>query len=776
MVGLAWEQHIAFLESHESAAAIERRIRDGVRECAGHPALFALAIGNEIPSTVVRWYGHRKIEKYLHRLYLAAMEEDPCALITYGNYPSTEYLELPFLDFLSFNVFLESPAKFSSYLARLQTMAGDRPLVMSEVGLDAKCHGESAQAKALHWQVKRAFRGGCAGLFVFSWTDQWHRGGEDITEWEFGLTDRSRRRKPALSTVAMAMNLLPIKPRKYAPGISVIVCTYNGSANLRWCLEGLCELEYPNFEVIVIDDGSTDESATIAAEFADRNVRVIRTPNQGLSAARNCGLSAAHNDIIAYIDDDARPDPHWLTYLADSFSRTEHAGIGGPNIPPPDAPITSRAVALSPGGPVHVLLTDELAEHIPGCNMAFRRQCLLDVEGFDPRFRIAGDDVDLCWRLEERGWTLGFNPGAMVLHKRRNTIGGYWKQQLNYGRAEADLERKWPQKYNAVGHLTWAGRLYRSNGLTDAVSWWARRRIYHGTWGSAMFQSVYHAPPSWIWSVPAMPEWYLLVFLLGAIGALGLFWPPLYAALALCALASVAPVWHAIVAAHRTLAAHRRSLCIDKRVRAITVILHLIQPIARLCGRIGRGLTPWRFRTVSGFKLPRRRTFIAWNEALAKWQSHDTRLKQIEIELARLGVIVARGGDFDRWDLELRTGTLGALRMRLLVEEHGGARQFARLKVWPCWSGRGAVLALVLGSVAALAGANHAPIPAIVFAVAGLAIGVRMYFETGLASWAISLIAQAGGTPVERMSSMPSAEMVDPAAGLEDLEVAGKMP
>src|SRR5437588_732943 len=83
-----------------------------------------------------------------------------------------------------------------------------------------------------------------------------------------------------------------------------------------------------------------------------------------------------------------------------------------------------------------------------GCNMAFRRACLEALDGFDPLFRIAGDDVDLCWRLQERGWSLRFHPGALVWHHRRATIKDYWRQQLNYGRAEAMLERKWPEKYN----------------------------------------------------------------------------------------------------------------------------------------------------------------------------------------------------------------------------------------------------------------------------------------------------------------------------------------
>src|SRR5205807_6230762 len=100
---------------------------------------------------------------------------------------------------------------------------------------------------------------------------------------------------------------------------------------------------------------------------------VITTENRGLSSARNTGLAAANGEIVAYIDDDAYPDRHWLTYLARTFMTTDHAGAGGPNIPPRGDGSVADCVANAPGCPCHVLLTDREAEHIPGCNMAFRK-------------------------------------------------------------------------------------------------------------------------------------------------------------------------------------------------------------------------------------------------------------------------------------------------------------------------------------------------------------------------------------------------------------------
>src|SRR5262249_45823375 len=150
------------------------------------------------------------------------------------------------------------------------------------------------------------------------------------------------------------------------------------------CLEGLQRLDYPAFEVIVVDDGSTDDTAAIARQY---DVRVISTENRGLAAARNLGMTAARGEIVAYLDDDAHPDPHWLQYFADTFLRTDYVAVGGPNIAPPgDGPIAD-CVANAPGGPTHVLVSDREAEHIPGCNMAFRKGALEAVGGFDPQFR-----------------------------------------------------------------------------------------------------------------------------------------------------------------------------------------------------------------------------------------------------------------------------------------------------------------------------------------------------------------------------------------------------
>src|SRR5262249_16806747 len=144
---------------------------------------------------------------------------------------------------------------------------------------------------------------------------------------------------------------------------------------------------------------------------------------------------------------------------------------------------------------------------------------------------------------------IGFHHAAMVWHHRRNFVKTYWRQQQGYGKAEALLEGKWPEKYNSAGHLTWRGRLY-SNGITQALRS-GRKRIHHGIWGAGLFQSIYEPAVGTFGSLPLMPEWFLVVFMLGVLAVLGLVWRPLLIAAPLFVMALAAPVAQAVLSARR---------------------------------------------------------------------------------------------------------------------------------------------------------------------------------------------------------------------------------
>jgi hypothetical protein len=355
--------------------------------------------------------------------------------------------------------------------------------------------------------------------------------------------------------------------------------------------------------------------------------------------------------------------------------------------------------------------------------MAFRKPALWAIGGFDPQFRIAGDDVDVCWRLQKQGWTVGFNPAAAVWHHRRNSVRAYWKQQLNYGKAEALLERKWPDKYNAAGHLAWAGRMY-GNGRTCPLG--RLGRIYHGVWGSAPFQSLYQPAVGTLRSLLLVPEWYLVVVTLAVLSALGLFWRPLSYVLPLFVLAAAASLFQAALSAAQTcFTSAPYSRVTRLQLQCLTAFLHLLQPLARLYGRLRYGLTPWR-QGAPWLSLPRRRTSAVWSE---RWQDPIARLQCLETAMRTCGGVVVHGGEYERWDLEVQGGLLGAARMLMAVEDHGAGTQFVRFRSWPRFSRVAVVLTLVFALLSAEAVEDQAWSAAAILGTITVLLTLRTLYE-----------------------------------------------
>src|SRR5262249_6062519 len=163
--------------------------------------------------------------------------------------------------------------------------------------------------KFLDWQLREAYRGGVAGVCVFSWTDDWYRGGNQITDWAFGLVDAERKPKPAYAAVKSRFARVPFEAevQKAWPKVSGGILAYNTASTIEDNLESLTRLNYPDYEVIVVNDGSKDATPAIAARYPQ--FKLISVPNGGLSAARNLGWRAATGEIIAYTDADTRVDP-----------------------------------------------------------------------------------------------------------------------------------------------------------------------------------------------------------------------------------------------------------------------------------------------------------------------------------------------------------------------------------------------------------------------------------------------------------------------------------
>jgi len=681
LIDIPWNKHLVFLDDPVRRAAARQAVCHAVLSCAHHSAVFAYSVGNEIPPDVVRWSGAARVADFIDELVTEAKRIDSDCLCTYANFPSTEFLQPQTLDFISFNVYLHQPPAFKSYLARLQMLADTKPLVLSEFGIDSQREGETAKCEMLSWQVELAFRGGLAGAVVFSFTDDWHRGGERVVDWQMGLTTASRDRKPSFAAVQQAFSIAPKFPLARKPKVSVVVASYNSAPTLKACLESLRNLNYSDYEVILVDDGSTDSTPQLATQFP--NIRAFRHhTNLGLSVARNTGIAAAAGDIVAFTDADCRADEDWLYYLVADLITGEFAGVGGHNLLPPEDSPTATAVMVSPGGPAHVMLTDREAEHIPGCNMAFLKSALGAIGGFDPIFRRAGDDVDLCWRLQQAGYKIGFSAPAFVWHYRRATIGAYLKQQRGYGEAEALLVRKHPEYFNAFGNSMWRGRIYAASQYGLVLK--REPIIYHGVFGSAPFQTLYAAQPALTLMLPTTLEYHVLITL--PLWVLSAAFPALLP-LALASLL-ISVLFCAVAGAQATLQKTKRRWW----SRPLVTLLFLLQPIVRGWERHQSRLA-LRFasedarETLDSIAL--RDNGGALDE-VRYWA--ETRLERVDFVAKMLRELDQRGWPnrsdigWSEFDVEIFGNRWSNVQLITAAEDHPRGRQLIRCRLHGRWS------------------------------------------------------------------------------------------
>jgi glycosyltransferase involved in cell wall biosynthesis len=635
MLGIPWPFHMAFLDS----ADMMREIRDAIRKTVLDTRQFgetiaAYSIGNEIRSDIVRWHGPRAVSNFLAELRDLGKQIDPDALFTYSNYPSAEYLDLSFLDFISFNVYLHREEDFRRYLTHLMGQAGELPLVLSETGMDTIREGEEHQAELLSWQCRAAFELGLSGFIVFAFTDEWHTGGAEITDWAFGLTHRDRSPKLAFDAVGKVFseNLPPALAA--APKATVVVAAYNAASTLGDCLSSIRELNYPDYETIVVDDGSTDSTSEIANQDG---VRTIRIEHKGLAAARNAGVDAASGEVIAFIDADARADRDWLYHLVETIKRRDAAAAAGPNFAPDPQSARAAAMAAAPGLPQEVRAGDDRLAQLCGCNMAITKAALIKVGGFDPMFTTSGDDVDFSWRLAALNETLAYAPGAVVIHERRSTLADYLRQQRGYGTGEGLLFRKYP--------LRTADQDGMYAGASSIGALLGGARVYYGEFGRGLFQTVYSSGNSYA-DLPLTIQWIglsliLLILgsvnrLLGVLGASGIAVSILVAALA----AASAPLSRAQS---------------GPSARIYLWILNLLGPTVR---SFARERVKWRFEAANDIpdsngpvKLSGQVEFVL-PEGAPRFDA-ATILAAMRDALIRRGVAVAETDGFQSYDLEL---------------------------------------------------------------------------------------------------------------------------
>jgi glycosyltransferase involved in cell wall biosynthesis len=678
LVTLPWAKHIEFLRDRKARQQIADAVRDAVNAHAGHSAMFGYLVGNEISSTMVRWLGVRRVTEFIERLIQIGRAIDPNVLFSYATYPPTEYLLPQNVDFCCFNVYLHDQRDFERYLLRLQNLTGERPLILGEFGMDTIRHSQEEQAEMLRWHVDSVVKCGLAGTIFFTWTDEWFTGGQDISDWAFGIVTREREPKKSFYTLKERLgqenSALPHRALSRAPFVSVIICSYNGGRTLAACLDSLGKLNYPDYEIILVDDGSTDGTRDIAEQFP--HIRYIYQENHGLSHARNTGAAAAKGEVFAYTDSDCMADVDWLYYLIGTLVSGDYAGVGGPNVTPPAQNWIQACVAAAPGGPSHVLLTDTIAEHIPGCNMAFYRWAFENIGGFDPEYHKAGDDVDFCWRLQQAGCVIAFSPTALVWHHRRFTLRAFLKQQDGYGEAESLLRFKHLIFFGPTGAAKWRGQIYG----TPRFSWFINRPvIYHGIFGEGFFQSIYPTPQSEVAIYLSSIEWFALtIFLFG----LGFFLPPLRivpylmfggtlcVALSFMVRTSIEPKFDTVHA------------------RLLVMLLAFVQPLVRGWSRYFTWLhfkrTPrsviraHEYLPAGGSAIGRLGRRIFWSEG---GRDRHHLLGAIFQLLEEEGWRYSTDTGWNEWDIQIYGNFWWSIALQTVTEYHGGGKCLTRVRL-----------------------------------------------------------------------------------------------
>lgn len=626
--------------------------RSGLREAIAHslaattnlreyPNLIGYLIDCPIPPDQLREFGFERFRRRLRKLIGAIRQQDARRVVALKHDPATIGLASEDESLIYARMPSLAPSALRSFVVRLHNIAESRPVILEFTD------GMPGQDEA----VACAFGLGAAGVVAPPIRPAASSGALGIRT----LTPRE-----LLPFVALNGSCPPNLSEP--PMVSVVICAYNAERTMRPCLESLRRIKYPSYEVVIVDDGSRDATAEIAADFPE--FRLIRQPNKGLSVARNVGMQAANGEIIAYTDSDCVVDPDWLSLMIRGMTEGGFDGCGGPNYAPSEDGRIEACVAASPGAPCHVLIGDDRAEHLAGCNMIFRKTALEAIGGFDPQFTAAGDDVDICWRLLDARFTLGFCPSAFVWHFRRNTVKAYYGQQRGYGNAEAMLYLRYPDRFNALGQIRWQGTI---PGLARTIPGGNRMRV---RWDrrSQQVQQISTPPLSILRVLPLTTEWNaaMLVALVLSFG-LGVTILPALAMLVL------GPIWAAYYALRAPLETRHRGF----RTRLLIAWLAYSGTISRTVARyrMRRRLRRQAVREDARRQRPtfcwRRRSLrlFYWNES---WTTRDRLLDSLTSLFARAGTAATPDHGWRDADLMLEPGALSLIEIKTADEEHSG--------------------------------------------------------------------------------------------------------
>jgi len=238
------------------------------------------------------------------------------------------------------------------------------------------------------------------------------------------------------------------------PTVSIVIPVMNRAGELWRCLTSLNRLSYPQekLEIIVVDDGSSDDSPGVARKFG-----ALVIPSGGVgrgpAAARNVGALRASGEILAFIDSDCSASQEWLNQLIPAFCNSKTAAVGGQvdgmctESPVDRYEAVMSSLSVSSCERTGSSGTDTF--YLPSCNLLVRRSAFRSVGGFKDSMHV-GEDVDLTWRLRDSGWTICYLPTGNILHEHRSSIRSFMSRRFDYGTSEGMLQVLHPARHKRM--------------------------------------------------------------------------------------------------------------------------------------------------------------------------------------------------------------------------------------------------------------------------------------------------------------------------------------
>ena len=254
--------------------------------------------------------------------------------------------------------------------------------------------------------------------------------------------------------------VLPLSPVSM---VSVIIPVHNRPDEIRSCLEALLRIDYPRekVEILVVDDASTDRTPEVVSGFPVTLIRLSK--NKQAPFCRNLGARRASGEILAFIDSDCLPSPSWLKELVPVFIDRTVVAVGGKVDSYYDWKGLDRyeqvMSSLNRGDGPRRSTEKEPFFYVPSCNLLVRKKVFLSVGGFREELTV-GEDVDLCWRLQDQGNPVEYRPVGIVYHRHRNSLRAFCSRRFEYGTSEPWLQRRHSQRIKQLilsppGFLFW---------------------------------------------------------------------------------------------------------------------------------------------------------------------------------------------------------------------------------------------------------------------------------------------------------------------------------